>query len=304
MWCGLSCFFCLLACATAVAQTATPPDIVINEILFNPKPGGSDYVEVYNRSDSSVDISTLFLTNKNSSGNYGVLKKLSDTSRYLLPHAYVVFTEDAARLALDYFVKNPAAVVEVSSLPSYANAEGTVVLLTKQAMVIDEVHYKEDWQFPLLANAEGVALERIDPTGKSNDKANWRSAASNAGYGTPGYKNSQYKLFQKAILNITITPKIFSPDGDGIDDAATIQYTMPEGGWVANIFIYDASGRQQRHLVKSAVLGTSGKFRWDGLDEKGRRLPVGQYVIYTEIFNLQGKKQQFKNVVVLARRLN
>lgn len=297
----LLCFVCSTA---ALAQTVPVKDVVINEILFNPKPDGFDYVELYNRSDSAIDLRLLFLTNKTSSGQYGVLKKLCDTTQLLLPHAYVVFTEDAANLAMHFFVKNPDAVVEVPSLPSYANAQGTVVLMDSAKQVLDEVSYSEDWQFELLADAEGVALERIDPDGVSNNKANWRSAASDAGYGTPGYQNSQFKLFQNPIATVAVTPKVFSPDGDGLDDVATLTYTVNETGFVANVFVYDASGRQVRHLVKNAVLGRAGKFIWDGLDEKRQRLPVGQYIFYTELFTLQGKKQHFKNVVVLARRLN
>jgi hypothetical protein len=291
----------LLFATAASAQTAHLPAVVINEILFNPKPDGSDYIELYNRSDSTVDLRTLFLTNRTGSG-YGVLKKLCDTVRYLQPGGYVVFTEDAERLARQYFVKKPDAVLEVASLPSYPNAEGTVVLMDSLKTVVDEVHYKEDWQFPLLTDAEGVALERIDPNGVSNDKYNWRSAASDAGYGTPGYQNSQYKLFQNAIATVGLLQKTFSPDGDGFDDVATIQYSLKESGSVANVFIYDVSGRQVRHLVKNAVLGSAGNFVWNGLDEKGQRLPVGQYIVYTALFNLQGKKHHFKNVIVLARR--
>src|SRR3954451_22752629 len=90
----------------AASQAVHPQDVVINEILFNPKPGAFDYVELYNRSDSAVDLSGLFLTNKTSTG-YGTLKKLYDTTLYLSPKSYVVFTENAESLALHYFVKNP-----------------------------------------------------------------------------------------------------------------------------------------------------------------------------------------------------
>jgi hypothetical protein len=51
-------------------------------------------------------------------------------------------------------------------------------------------------------------------------------------------------------------------------------------------------------------LGISGRWVWDGLDEKGMKLPVGTYILYTELFSLQGKKERHKQVVVLARRLN
>jgi hypothetical protein len=294
----------LVATAPVLPQTVPPRSVVINEILFNPKGSSSDYVELYNRSDSLVDLSRLFLTNRTSSGSYGVLKKLSDTTRYLLPGRYVVFTEDAAGLSQQYFVQNPRAVLEVSSLPAYSNSEGTVALLDSAKNVVDEVHYREDWQYALLADADGVALERIDPEGVSMEKSNWRSAASDVGYGTPSYQNSQYGLFQNRIANIAVTPRIFSPDGDGVDDAATIKYVFTQGSAVANVFIYDATGRQVRHLVKNGTIGTAGIFVWDGLDEKGQRLPIGQYIIYSEVFTLEGKKQHFKNVIVLARRLN
>jgi flagellar hook assembly protein FlgD len=103
---------------------------------------------------------------------------------------------------------------------------------------------------------------------------------------------------------IDITPKIFSPDNDGHDDIATIQYKLTGPGFVANITIFDTQGRPVRNLVKNEMTGTSGRWNWDGLDEKGAKLPMGIYIIYTEIFNLQGKKQDFKNTVVLAGRLN
>jgi hypothetical protein len=50
-------------------------------------------------------------------------------------------------------------------------------------------------------------------------------------------------------------------------------------------------------------LGLNGYWNWDGLDDKGKKLPVGVYIIFTEIFNLQGKKEKFKNTLVLARKL-
>ena len=101
---------------------------------------------------------------------------------------------------------------------------------------------------------------------------------------------------------IKTSPDIISPDNDGMDDFLTIDYNFPEPGYVANISIFDAAGRRVRYLQRNALMGTKGYFRWDGLGEKNEKLAVGIYVIYTEVFNLQGKTKKFKNVVVLARR--
>jgi hypothetical protein len=279
-------------------------EMVINEILFNPKSGASDYVEFYNRSNKIFDANKLYIANRNSSGAINSPKLISIIPYYIFPGDYLVVTEDAVNLPLNYMVQNPDAVFVVSSMPSFPDDKGDVILLNLQGAVVDEVKYLDDWQFALIANPDGVSLERIDPDGTSQEATNWHSAASTAGYGTPTYKNSQYKLLQSINASVEVTPKVFSPDNDGRDDIATIQYKTTEPGYIANITIYDANGRPVRNLVKNATLGLQGYWVWDGLDDKKLKLPIGTYILFTEIFNLSGKKEILKNVVVLARQLN
>ena len=286
-----------------LAVDAAAMEMVINEILFNPKSGGSDYVELYNRSNKIFDANKLYVANRNSSGAISSTRLISTIPYYIFPGDYIVVTEDAINLSLDYLVQNPNAVFVVSSLPSFPDDEGDVILLNFQGAVVDEVKYKDDWQFALLDNPDGVSLERIDPDGASQNADNWHSAASTAGYGTPTYKNSQYKLLQTISATVEVTPKVFSPDNDGRDDIATIQYKTTEPGYIANITIYDANGRPVRNLVRNGTLGLQGYWTWDGLDDKRSKLAVGTYILFTEIFNLNGKKETFKNVVVLARQL-
>ena len=102
--------------------------------------------------------------------------------------------------------------------------------------------------------------------------------------------------------SITVTPEIFSPDNDGTDDFVTINYNFPSAGYVANITVFDATGRPIRYLQKNSLGGIKGYYRWDGLDDKNRIVPQGIYIIYTEIFNTDGKKNAFKNTVVLGRK--
>jgi Lamin Tail Domain len=281
---------------------AAANEMVINEILFNPK-NGSDYVEFYNRSNKIFDANKLYVANRNSSGAISSIRLISATPYYIFPGDYIVVTEDAVNLALDYLVQDADAVFVVSALPSYPDDDGDVILMNFQGTVVDEVKYKDDWQFALIDDAEGVSLERIDPDGASQEAGNWHSAASTAGYGTPTYKNSQYKLLQTINAKVEVSPKVFSPDNDGRDDIATIQYKTTEPGYIANITIYDANGRQVRNLVKNGTLGVEGYWVWDGLDDTRFKLPVGTYILFTEIFSLNGKKEVFKNVVVLARPL-
>ena len=66
--------------------------------------------------------------------------------------------------------------------------------------------------------------------------------------------------------------------------------------------ILDGRGRPVRSLVRNALLGLEGSWVWNGLDDQGRKLPLGVYIVYTDLFNL-GKTRQFKQSIVLARKL-
>lgn len=287
-----------------LSETADSLNLVINEILFNPKPNGTDYVEIYNRSNKIIDLKQIYIANRSSTGIISNIKQLSADNYLFFPQDFMVISEDPAIVKRDFITLNMDAFVTVASMPSYNDDEGDVIILNVQGNIVDELKYDEKWHFKLIDNREGVALERIDYNAATQNQDNWHSAATSVGYGTPTYKNSQYRLDLQVQGEITVTPEIVSPDNDGMDDFATIDYLFPASGYVANITIFDAAGRPARYLQRNALCGIKGNFRWDGLGEKNQKLPTGIYIIYTEVFNLNGKKKQFKNTIVVARRNN
>jgi hypothetical protein len=127
----------------------------------------------------------------------------------------------------NYTAKNPDNFIDVA-MPSFPDDEGAVVVLDGQANIIDELHYSSKWHFALIDNEEGVSLERIDYNKPTQNKENWTSAASTAGFGTPSYQNSQFGTDVSVKADITVTPKTFSPDRDGFEDFTTINYQMTE----------------------------------------------------------------------------
>lgn len=285
-----------------LSEITASQDIVINEILFNPKSNGTDYVEIYNRSNKIVDLKQIYIANRGSNGSISNIKQLSADSYLFFPRDFMVITEDAAIVKRDFITKNPNAFATPASMPSFNDDEGYVIILNAQGSITDELHYSEKWHFSLIDNREGVALERIDYNAATQQPDNWHSAATSVGYGTPTYKNSQYKINEGLNGTLTVSPEIVSPDNDGMDDFAGISYNFPAPGYIANITVFDAAGRPVRFLQRNALCGITGNFRWDGLGEKNQQLPVGIYIIYTDVFNTAGKKKQFKNTVVLARK--
>lgn len=285
-------------------EVADSLDIVINEILFNPGSNGTDYVEIYNRSNRIIDLKQIFIANRNTAGAISNIKQLSGDDYLFFPQDIIVITEDPLTVKRDFITQNMDAFVTVASMPSYNDDEGNVIILNAQGNIVDEVKYDEKWHFKLIDNPEGVALERIDYHAATQNPDNWHSAATSVGYGTPTYKNSQYRTDLQVQGEITVTPEIVSPDNDGMDDFASIDYSFPGPGYVANITIFNAAGQVVRYLQRNALCGIKGSYRWDGLGEKNQKLAVGIYIINTEVFNLNGKKKQVKNIIVLARRNN
>ena len=290
------------AARVGISEIADSSDVVINEILFNPRAGGTDYVEIYNRSGRIINLKELSIANRNTAGTIANIKQLNTDNYLFFPGDYLVITEEPAIVRRDFIARNIDAFTTVTPLPSYNDDKGNVIILNARGAIVDELAYDEKWHFKLINNPEGVALERIDCNGMTRSPDNWHSAAASVGYGTPTYKNSQYLADPKAGGSVTIKPDIISPDNDGLDDFAGINYQFPAPGYVVNITIFDAAGRPVRYVQRNALCGVNSYFQWDGLGESGRQLPVGIYIILSEAFNLDGKRKQFKNVIVLARR--
>lgn len=287
----------------ALPLEPSPQDIVVNEILFNPYSGGVDFVEIFNRSEKAVDLSTLWIANGDDATQLVEdYYRASEISWLLLPNSYAVLTTDAKLIEQFYYIENPEAMVEIPNLPSYANDGGYMLLLSDTGEEIDAFAYTNDMHNPLLADTKGVSLERIHPDMPTNQSSSWQSAAQTAGFATPTAQNSQFTEPTDAKDEFSLSSKVFSPDGDGYEDYVMISYELPESGYVANIMAFDSRGRRVKRLAANVTLGTSGSIKWDGTTDGGERATVGAYVIFIEAFDLRGDIKRFKKTVVVATR--
>jgi hypothetical protein len=279
-------------------------DVIINEVLFDPFPGGVDYVELYNISEKILNLRELKIATRNDyTGKLESARSVSEESILFFPKEYLVLTEDICIVQQQYFTSCPENFIELDDLPQFNNEKGKVVIPDLWFNIIDEFAYHKEMHFPLLNNIEGVSLERINFYRPTNERTNWHSAAEDAGFGTPGYENSQYIEDPLAVDEINIEPEIFSPDNDGYKDVVNISYSCNEPGYITNITVFDAKGRIVRKLVKNGLLGTKGSFSWDGINEGNLKAGIGLYVFYIEIFDLKGNVRKYKKTCVLAGKL-
>jgi hypothetical protein len=282
-----------------LTEQADVGDVVVNEVLFNPKSDGVDYVELYNRSNKIINLKNLFMANLNALNEIDNISPITTEDILFFPKDYYVLTENGTAIKRGYLTTNPEGILQVNALPSMNDDEGNVIVINEQGEILDHLKYNEDWHFKLIENREGISLERINYNQKTQDENNWHSAASSSGYGTPGNKNSQNISGETLNQEITILPEMITPNNDGKDDIASIQYAFTEPGNVASIIIFDASGRKIKTLQRSVICGINGSFMWNGLDDQNKKLPSGMYVVYVEVFNLKGVVRKFKKVVVV-----
>lgn len=269
---------------TAKAGLPSHPDVIFNEILFNPPPGGFDFIELYNRGNTIADLHQLYLSNN----------VIATQPWLFFPGDYIAITENKTWVQQHFLVNNSSTILECPRLPSMPDDQGHITLHNARGDIIDELYYDEKWHFALIDNREGVSLERIN-----YQQSAWTSAASTAGYGTPGAPNSQLGADIQVQGQVSITPSVITPNNDGHDDYAIIHCRLPEPGYVANITIFDVHGYRVRTLVQQATLSLSGQFRWDRLGDQQNRLPSGNYIVLAELFNLQGKTKKFKLVATI-----
>lgn len=290
-----------------LTEAALSGDLVINEVLFNPKEDfvtGVDFVEIYNRSSKIVNLGDLVLANEDEfTGEIASVKNISAEGFLLFPDKYLVLTINPDIVKQQYFTTNPDGFLKMESLPAFDNDAGVVILATKGREIIDRLAYSEALHFPLLNSFDGVSLERINYNRPANDITNWHSAAEDVGFATPGFKNSQFAEIAEVADPISLQPEVFSPDNDGTDDFLNISYQFDAPGNMGTITVFDARGRIIRKLVNNQLLGTDGVFTWDGIGDNNQKAPIGMYIIFIEIFDLEGGNKKYKKTAVVGGKL-
>jgi len=269
--------------------------IFINEILFNPKTDGYDYVELYNASDAYIDLSKLLI------GNYDSLihdivntEIISEESISFPPHSYLSLCEDTSWLKSNYYFDNKLFTLEVNRLPSLPNETGSVAISSITYELIDKTHYHEDSHFPLLEDIDGVALERLS---LSDNK--WFSAASTDNFGTPARQNSQFSYPYQSKSKLDIFPEVFSPNNDGYKDFTSILVQIKNSA-KASISIYDKRGFIIKEIGHSELVNKKAEWIWDGLDQNKLKIPIGVYLVIIELIDNAGKQEVLRHPVVIS----
>jgi hypothetical protein len=282
-----------------VPMTAQQGEIVINEVLFNPRSGTPKFVEIYNASSKYLNLKDWKLANINSNGEVANRKVLFNSDYAFPPFSYLVFTTDIETLKREYPKGEVLNFKEVASLPSYPISSGNVVLLNADETMQEIFTYHENMHHPMIKDPKGVSLERFSTLLAVDHPSNWHSASAYIGFASPGLKNSN-AFDESNSLIFDVNPRIFAPNNPLGSNFTTIKLNLSQLGCIGSIYIFQSDGQMIKEICKNDIWGSEVIYTWDGTNAKGSFVRSGIYLVLIHYFDPSGKVEKLIKTVVIA----
>lgn len=244
--------------------------IAINEIMADPLPRLSDYVEIWNGTTDTIELEGWVIEDE--SGTRGVV-----TGRLrAAPNGYCVVAADTS---IKRFVEaglwalmRPA--VNVNS------TKDRLVLRTPSGYLTDIATYDVKRHHPFNPVTKGVSIEKRAPMLVGDDASAWSSSGDLSG-GTPGRVNSINRDLPK-VQALSASPSPFSSDRTNPLHPTIIVWKLPYLQAVARITVHQTNGMLVATLLNGAFIGSEGGVPWAGTDNAGLRVERGPYVVSIE----------------------
>ena len=283
---------------SGIPEDGETGDLVWNEIMFNAADNSSEYVEIFNRSNKVIELTEMYISTRKNDGSLNTGNKITD---YLLiyPKEYAAYTTSADSVRKYHNCPQDANIYKLN-LSSLNNTSASIVLTNNTKEIIyDEFRYDEKWHHTLIKNPKGVALEKIHPELETQNISSWHSAGSNGNYGTPGYKNSQYRETDTENADnkiVWLDSDSFSPDNNGHNDLCVIRFKHNENGYIANIKVLNTEGYIIYEIANNRIMEPEDFIIWDGKTKAGNIVNAGLYVVYFEAIHPTKSEKIIKKI--------
>jgi hypothetical protein len=226
------------------STTEGTPEILINEIMYNPLSGPFDeYIELYNPSaDVAVDISGWRID--------GVALNIP-AGTIINPEDYAVFPLNDTGFRAQY---GSGHFIPAQYEGSLSDLGESIVLRNQFGGVVNSVDFAVLAPWPTSANGGGPSLELIDPQQPNGKVINW---AASSGQGTPGAVNS-------ALGMILPVPDVYVNEVLPVNTAINTDEQGDSDPWIE---IYNAS---------TATISLAGMYLSDDLGTPTKwEIPMG-----------------------------
>jgi hypothetical protein len=195
------------ASVNGVAINEVRNDLVINEIMYAPQSPEPEWIEIYNRSNKTINLFNYKIADAVDT------QKVITTNIILQPEEFLVIAKDSTIFNLYQITSK----IWIRTFPSLNNSDDKIILLDSLNRVIDSLQYFSRW-----GGSNEKSLERLSTELSSTDSSNWKTSISKF-KATPGLINSiTKKNYDISVSDIYFNPK-FPVAGNNVSVSAVVK---------------------------------------------------------------------------------
>ena len=184
--------------STIIKPGIPSKSVLISEVMFDPRSGEPEWVEIYNNTNSRINLNGWKLSDVVTTPSFATI---TNSDFFLEPNSLLVISANAS--IYNYYDSIPSPVI-IAPIPALNNDRDGVVIYDERGMVMDSLFYYSSW------GLSKKSLERISYQQPTNLQSNWTASIADSG-GTPGLSNSVMNVKSYPAGSIVINEIMYEP---------------------------------------------------------------------------------------------
>ena len=264
----------------SVTVVSSPGSLIINEIMYRPFSGGSEWVELLCRGPQACSLAGWSICDAT-----GTARLITGGDYAIEPGGYCILAQDTALFLLDHPGCRAAVIGLDGGWPWLNDSDSgeiadIVELRNEHDVLIERIEYSD-----LLGDERGRSIERFSSDVCSNYPGGlWHRCIAPDG-STPGADNSTRSVQAHPVPSLNIDPDPFDPAAHGTA-AISGRIAEDESGFIVRIFSID--GREVIRLFAEEGGAKVFSCCWDGRDRDGDIVETGLYICVAEYLRRGG----------------
>ena len=250
--------------------------LVVSEVMYAPRPGDPEWIEVRARGSQVVDLTRFRLADTNGKP----ARVDARTFALLEPDSAAILTSDVDAFLASH-AGTRARVFACTPWPVLNNTASDRDRPADHIVLADERGCLSDAMSYAGGGPTGYSLERRDVEAMGTSAGNWGVSAVEGG--TPLAANSLLVAPSRAGIQLStrVWRRMLGPP------RLQVAYHLAWERALVRVSVYDARGRERSRLAEGPA-PAAGTLEWDGRGPGGDPLPPGAYVVALEARPAEG----------------
>jgi hypothetical protein len=257
-------------------------EIVINEINYHSSDlfDSGDWIELYNQSDQSVNMSDWTFADRETDHIYSI-----PSGTVLESKKYLVLVENDSAFTARF----PDVMNYLGGIGFGLSGSGeSIKLMDEEGQVIDSLTYDDQSPWPAAADGTGATLELTDPALDNSKAENW---AASTGYGSPGRLNTVLSAIDESKSKpIPQSYLLYQNYPNPFNSATRITYQVPEKCHV-ELSLFNTAGQLIETMVSENKAPGEYAILWEGKSVSSGiyfyKLVAGEYVSVKKMLSIK-----------------